>query len=141
MWRLILPIALVILSNIFYHIISKKTPSDANALLSLTVTYGVAAIVSFVIFIISNHSASIGAEVKKLNWTSLALGVVIIGLELGWILAYRAGWDVSKAPLVANTCLAIALVIVGALLFKEHITVRQIIGMIVCIGGLMIVSL
>lgn len=140
MIRLILPIAMVVIANCFYHIVAKKTPTDANAFLSLAVSYGVAALVSIVMFFVGNHSSSLSAEMKKLNWTSLALGVIIIGLELGYILVYRAGWDVSKAPLVANCCLAIALVFIGMFLFKEHITAKQIIGMIICITGLIVVT-
>lgn len=140
MLKMLIPIIIVIVSNCFYHTIAKKTPSDANALLSLTITYGVAAISSFIMFFIGNHGASISDEVKKLNWTSFALGVVIIGLELGYILVYRAGWDVSRAPLIANTCLAVALIFIGFILFKEHITARQIIGIAICIVGLVVVS-
>lgn len=141
MWKIILPIALVILSNCCYHTIAKKTPSDANSLLSLAITYSVAAIISFVIFFIGNHSASITAEIKKLNWTSFALGVVIIGLELGYILVYRAGGDVSKAPLIANCCLAIALIFIGFVVFKESISVKQIIGIIISIIGMIVVTI
>lgn len=140
MLRMILPLAMVIVANCFYNIVTKKTPADSNAFLSLAVSYGVAAVVSIAMFFIGNHSSSLTAEMKKLNWTSLALGVIIIGLELGYILVYRAGWDVSKAPLVANCCLAIALVFIGMFLFKEHITLKQIIGMIICITGLIVVT-
>ncbi len=139
MWQMILPIALVVISNCFYNIVTKKTPENANAFLSLAVTYAVASVMSFVFFFIGNHSA-VSEEIKKLNWTSLALGVVIIGLEFGYILAYRAGWNVSKAPLVANCVLAIALVFIGAILFREQITFRHIIGIAICIAGLVVVT-
>lgn len=140
MWKMILPIAMVIISNCFYHITTKKTPENANAFLSLAVTYGVAALTSLGIFFAGYHNASITAEAKKLNWTSFALGIVIIGLELGYILVYRSGWDVSKAPLIANICLAIALIFIGIIFFKETITIKQIIGIIICIIGLVVVT-
>lgn len=139
MWQLILPIALVVIANCFYHITTKNTPAGANAFLSLAVTYAVASVLSFVFFLIGNHSA-LTEEAKKLNWTSFALGLIIIGLELGYILVYRSGWNVSKAPLVANCALAIALVFIGAFVFREHITFRQIVGMAVCMVGLVIVT-
>lgn len=141
MWKIILPLAMVVLSNTFYHFISKKTPSNSNALLSLAVTYSVAAIFTFVMFIIGNHGSTITAELKKLNWTSFALGVVIVGLELGWLLAYRAGGDVSKAPLIANCTLAIVLVFVGLVFFKETISAKEIIGMLICMAGMIIVTI
>lgn len=141
MWKMILPIALVVLSNCFYHIVTKKTPSDANAFLSLAITYGVAGLISFLVFIFGYHNSALTTEMKKLNWSSFALGVIIIGLELGYILVYRAGWDVSRAPLFANVCLAIALVFIGFFVFKETITLRQIIGMAICIVGLVVVTI
>lgn len=140
MLKMILPIALLVLSNTFYNITQKKTPANANAFLSLAVTYAVAGIVSLLIFFIGYRGAAVSEELKKLNWTSFALGVIIIGLEFGYILAYRAGWDVSRAPLVANCCLAVVLVFVGIFVFRESVTVKQIIGMAVCVTGLVIVT-
>lgn len=140
MFKMILPIALLVLSNTFYNITQKKTPADANAFLSLAVTYAVAGVACLLIFLIGYREASFSEELKKLNWTSLALGVIIIGLEFGYILAYRAGWDVSRAPLVSNCCLAVVLVFVGIFVFRESVTVKQIIGMAVCVTGLVIVT-
>lgn len=140
MLKMILPIGLIIISNCFYNIVAKKTPNDTSAFLSLGITYTVAAAISFAAFFIGRHNTSIHDELKKLNWTSLVLGIVIVGIEMGYILAYRAGWDVSKAPLISNICLAIALVIIGFLLFGEAITIRHIIGMIICFIGLVVIS-
>lgn len=141
MFKMIIPIALVIISNCFYNIVTKKTPESANAFLSLSVTYFAAAVFSFIAFFIGKGNASFPEELKKLNWTSLVLGIVIVVLELGYILAYRAGWDVSKAPLVANTCLAIALIFIGKFVFGEMITAKHIVGMIICFIGLTVVTI
>ena len=140
MLKMILPIALLVLSNTFYNITQKKTPADANAFLSLAVTYAVAAAACLIIFFVGYRTPSVSEEFKKLNWTSFVLGIVIIGLEFGYILAYRAGWDVSKAPLVSNCCLAVVLVFVGIFVFREKVTPKQMIGMAVCISGLVIVT-
>lgn len=140
MLKMIIPIAMLVLTNTFYNITQKKTPADANAFLSLAVTYTVAAAVCFIIFFAGHRAPTLSEELKKLNWTSFALGVIIIGLEFGYILAYRAGWDISKAPLVANCCLAVVLVFVGIIVFREKVSVKQIIGMAVCITGLVIVT-
>ncbi len=140
MLKMIIPIAMLVLTNTFYNITQKKTPADANAFLSLAVTYTVAAAVCFIIFFAGHRAPILSEELKKLNWTSFALGVIIIGLEFGYILAYRAGWDISKAPLVANCCLAVVLVFVGMIVFREKVSVKQIIGMAVCITGLVIVT-
>lgn len=140
MLKMFLPIALVVASNCFYNITTKKTPENANAFLSLAVTYAVAAVISFIIFFIGYRDTTLSAELKKLNWTAFALGAIIIGLELGYILIYRAGWDVSRAPLVANCCLAIALIFIGMIFFKEKITLKQIVGIVISLVGMVIVT-
>ena len=80
-------------------------------------------------------------ELSKVNWTSIVLGIAIVGLELGYIFMYRAGWKVSSGALVANICLAIALIFVGAILYGENITVKQVLGILVCIVGLFLINL
>lgn len=139
MWNYIWPIGLVVLANIFYNITTKSTPPDVNAFLSLTVTYLVAAVCSFVLYLCQSGQ-KISVAFEKLNWTSYALGIVIIGVEVGYIYAYRAGWKVNTGSLVANITLACVLLVIGFLLYKETITLRQIIGIFVCIGGLLLIT-
>jgi multidrug transporter EmrE-like cation transporter len=83
----------------------------------------------------------LGAEVRKLNWASVGLGAVIVGLELGFLLAYRAGWNISVASLVANTTVALLLIPVGLLFFKEELSAVNILGIILAIAGLVLVNL
>ena len=66
--------------------------------------------------------------------------VTVVGLELGYIFIYRAGWKVSVASLVANIALACLLVVVGVLLYKEVLTLRQVAGMGLCVAGLLLIS-
>jgi uncharacterized membrane protein len=139
MWNYIWPIGLVVLTNIFYNIITKSTPSNTNAFLSLTITYIVAGVCSFAMYLLQGDQ-KLPAAFEKLNWTSYALGVVIVGLEIGYIYAFRAGWKVNTASLVANITLACVLVVVGFLLYKETLTIRQVIGIFVCIGGLFLIT-
>lgn len=140
MWYMLWPIALVVLSNVFYNIVTKTTPSDGNAFLSLTVTYFVAALCAFVLYWVSGDRSGLAQDFAKLNWTALALGIVVVGLEFGYIHVYRAGWNVNTAPLVANICLACALLVVGFVVFKETLSLRQILGFAVCVGGLILIT-
>ena len=137
---MILPVALVVICNVFYNLCTKYTPEQANPFLSLTVTYIVAAIVSFFAFCLSGQIQNIGAEMAKLNRYSFILGLSVIGLEVGYIYMYRAGWKISTGSLVANISLACILIFVGILLFKEHITLKQMIGIGVCIVGLILIT-
>ena len=46
----------------------------------------------------------------------------------------------GKHCVIANIALACVLVFVGMLLYKETITLRQIIGMLVCAAGLYLIG-
>jgi drug/metabolite transporter (DMT)-like permease len=134
-------IALTVLSNVLYHVLQKLIPSNVNPLLSLAVTYLVAATATLLLMPLFPLQGALGAEVRKLNWASVGLGAVIVGLELGFLLAYRAGWNISIASLVANTTVALLLLPVGLLLFKEELSAVNILGIVLAIAGLVLVNL
>jgi len=140
MWYMVWPILLVVCANAFYNICAKSTPGGINAFASLSVTYLVATVLSIIMFFITANQKSLVAEISKANWTSLVLGVSVIALEFGYISIYRAGWKVSIASLVANIALACVLLVLGLLLYKETISLRQFVGMIVCVIGLFLIS-
>ncbi|MBQ5348964.1 MAG: hypothetical protein IIU54_04200, partial [Phascolarctobacterium sp.] len=73
------------------------------------------------------------------NWSALALGIAIVGLEFGYICIYRAGWKIGVASLVANISLACVLLLVGLFVYKEVITLKQLLDMGICAIGLMLI--
>ncbi len=134
------PIALIVCSNLFYNVAAKATPSGANAFASLVVTYVAAAICALLLMRFQTGSFS-PENFKGINWTAILLAASIIGLEIGYILAYRAGWNISVCSLVANITLAVLLVIVGVLFYRENISPKQVGGMVLCLGGLLLLNL
>jgi uncharacterized membrane protein len=134
-------IALTILSNLLYHLFQKVIPGNVNPMVSLAVTYLVAATATLLLLPMFPVQGTLGAELRKVNWASVALGGVIVGLELGFLLAYRAGWNLNLANLVSNTTVAILLIPLGLLLFKEHLSPLNILGVILAIAGLVLVNL
>ena len=141
MWDVVIPIFIIVLSNCFYHVCSKSTPANLNAFGALMVTYLTAAVVTAIFFICMVKPENVLLELVKINWTSIVLGIVIVGLEAGYIFAYRAGGNVNTTPLIANTTLAIALIIIGAVLFKEGISFKQIIGIFLCLIGMIVINI
>ena len=140
MWNMFWPIALVVLANTVYNISTKSTPENANAFLSLAVTYLAASAGALILFFLGKERGGIGQELSNLNWTAIALAASVLALEYGYIMIYRAGWQVSNASIVANISLACVLVFVGLFLYRESITLRQLIGMAVCCVGLILIT-
>ncbi len=141
MWSMLYPIMIIVFSNILYNICTKSTPGEVNAFATLSITYLIAAAVSFATFFITSKGKNILTEFGKTNWTTFVLGVVIVGLELGYILAYRNGWAMNTASVTANITLAVALIFVAMIFYKEKITAKQIAGIILCGGGLVLINI
>ena len=141
MWNLIWPILVVILSNTFYNICMKSMPNDVNPFGALMVTYIVSAIITAIIFVFMVKPSNVVFELSKVNLTSIVLALVLVGLEVGYVFVYRAGWSVSTASVVANIGLACVLLVVGFFLYKENVSIKQIIGIFVCMFGLVLINL
>lgn len=136
MFEFIWPLALVVLSNVFYQVCTKSVPKGMNPLASLTITYSVGAVASLLLFFALNKKANLIEEYRQVNFAPFLLGIVIVGLEVGYIYAYKAGWPVSTAQIVQAAVLAVILIFVGGVFYKESITWNKIVGIAICLVGL-----
>lgn len=141
MMNYVWPLALIILSNVMYQVCTKSVPNEMNPFASLTVTYIIGAVVAFLLYFVLNKNVDILVEYRKLNWAPIVLGIVIVGLEAGYIYAYKAGWTISTAQIIQAAILAVILIFVGYFAYKEALTWNKIVGIIVCLAGLTLINL
>lgn len=140
MFSYVWPIALVVLSNTVYQICAKSVPNGMNPFASLTITYLVGAAASGILFIALGTEGNLVKEYGKLNWAPFVLGIVIVGLEVGWIYAYKAGWQVSTGFIIQSAFLAAALLLVGYFLYHEALTWNKLVGVAICLIGLVFIN-
>ncbi len=134
------PIALVVLANTVYQVCAKSVPDAMNPLASLTITYAVGAVFSLALYLLLNRGGNLLREYSRVNWAPFVLGLAIVGLEVGFIYAYKAGWTVSTASIVQSAFLAVALIAVGFLLYREAITWNKVVGIVICLIGLVFIN-
>ena len=134
------PLILIVTANTAYQICAKSVPQNIDPYLSLIITYLMAALGSAVLFFAMSRDVNVLTELGKLNWASFVFGLVLVGLEVGFIFAYRAGWQVSTLSIVQSAFLAITLIVVGFLLYKESITWSKVIGVVIVLVGLYFIN-
>ena len=134
------PIVLAVCADIVYQISAKSTPETLNPFASLTITYLIGAAISLVIFYITSAGGNFIAELKQITWTAFALGLAIVGLEAGSIYMYKVGWNMNTGYLVKSIILALALIVVGYILYKEQVSGTKIAGIAVCLLGLFLIN-
>jgi len=139
-FNLVWPISLVIISNVFYQICAKSVPNNMNAFASLTITYLVGAVICLILYYTIGKGTNILSEISKTNFAPIVLGITIVGLEVGFIFAYKAGWQISTASIVQGSALAIILIVVGFVLYKEQITWNKLLGILICLVGIFFIN-
>lgn len=132
------PLLLVVASSVGYQVGLKEVSDIEDPMASLTVTYLAASVVSFVIYFFQ----SLGKEsflrgVLSVSLSAIGLGLAIVGIEVGTLFMYRAGWAVNVAFVVANSLIVAALILTGFLLYKEKLTLRQVIGVGISLAGIL----
>lgn len=135
-----LPVLVIVGSNAFYDISAKSFPSMLNPQAGLTAVYLIAGAIALIIFFITSETKNFIGEIRKVNWAVFLLAAGCTGIDLGYILLFRAGWKISYGSLVCNIALGISMIIVGVLLYREKITKDRLIGISVCLVGLVLIN-
>lgn len=139
-WSMFIPVGIIVFSNVFYHLSMKSTPANINTFASLVVTYAIASFSSLAMYFITVKNPSLMNEYQHLTWSSVVLGISVIGLEFGFILMYKMGWAISAGEIVAASLLAVVLLFVGYFLYDEPINLQKIAGIVICLSGLYLLS-
>ena len=132
------PLLLVVASSVGYQVGLKEVSGIGDPMASLTVTYLAASVVSFVIYFFQSlGKESFLRSVLSVNLSAIGLGLAIVGIEVGTLFMYRAGWAVDVAFVVANSLIVAALMQTGFLLYKEKLTLRQLFGVGISLAGIL----
>ena len=68
------------------------------------------------------------------------MAVAIVLIELGFLLAYRAGATLSSAFVLSASVVTAALLIIGMMAFKEAVSLKQFAGLVLCLAGIWLLS-
>ena len=134
----ILSFVLLVLSIITYQISQKYVPDSLNPWHVFFWVYTIAAIICLTFSLSSGKSPL--ETIKQTNWAVWLLGLVVVGIELGFLLAFRAGWRASTLGLTSSITVALVMVPVGLLLFKEKLSPINLLGGLICVVGLALLS-
>jgi hypothetical protein len=132
-------ISMTILANIVYHMCAKNS-GPAHPLTSLAVAYSVSLLSCLLLYPLFTQRLNVFSEVGAVNWTGPTLGIAIVLLECGFILAYRFGWKLSNAALFSNVLVSILLIPIAIFFFSTSPTPKNIAGAVLAVGGLFLMA-
>src|SRR5216684_2371423 len=113
------PFALAVAGMLFYHLAQKSIPREMNPFHATIIAYAIGIGLCFVCAFAYPGKRSI--------------------IGLGFLLAYPAGWKIGVAAVANNVAVTAMLIPIGILVFKDHLSLRNMIGLIFCVLGLVLV--
>lgn len=134
--------AIAILGLTVYQLVMKSAPAGVNPWWLLTAAYLIAAAVCLPAGFVWKYTFSPGEIAPNtthlLPAALIALAVILI--EIGYLLVYRAGWNISVAPGVAQAFTLSSLLVVGLIFFDEKITILKLAGIVLAVGGVLLLT-
>lgn len=131
------PIGLIVFCSTAYQVGVKEISTGIHPLTALVLTYLSASFASFILyFFLATTGENRKKEIFSWNPSALGLGFSIVGIELGVVYMYRAGWTVQTSFILTNSLIVAALMAAGALFYKEKLKLRQLAGVVLTLAGI-----
>jgi uncharacterized membrane protein len=135
-----LPIAMILFGGVLYQVSQKAISKEVFPIHAIIIAYLAGIIVCALFAFFVSTDSSFGQAIKESNWAVYTVGIGAAFIEIGFLLAYRMGWNLSSTSLMVNIAIAILLIPVGIVLFKENLSVSQSVGIALCIIGLILLA-
>ena len=132
--------AIAIIGAIGYQYFVKLVPAEINPVVSIIGAYLSVLILSLVLLPLFPAEGGLIKHFRQLNWVQLAIAVSVLLLELGFLLMYRYGWNLSTGNLVTGVIINIILVTLGVVLLGEKVSIVNAIGIVISILGVTLIG-
>ncbi len=135
-----LPLLLTVSGGLLYHVGIKSVSTSANPFVALFVPAAVLAVGYAVCALTISAGGASLAVARGAGWSILAVAVGAVLIELGFLWAYRQGWELSRAALTTTVSVTLLLAVSGLVLFRERLSPGNVLGIMFCIAGLILMT-
>jgi drug/metabolite transporter (DMT)-like permease len=135
----VLSMVVLVLSAATYQLAAKFIPHTLSPWHVLTIVYVIGVVLSVIAGFIDSSEKTLWETFRTSNWAVFVLGVAVVGIEAGYLLAFRSGWKLNVTGVFSNAAAAVLLLPIGVLILKERMTTLNIVGVFVAIVGLYLI--
>jgi len=133
-------ILLVIASQVVYQLAVKAVPRESNPFSVLIIVYGIAMLTCIALAPFAGKAVVIADAKRLFGWPSCLLALSVVGIEVGYLLAYRSGWTLGVTYAVTSVATVALLAVIGTAWFGELIDTRRVLGLaLALLGGWLVV--
>src|SRR5258708_32239893 len=117
-----LPFFLTVAGMLFYHLSQKFIPKGMNPFLATAIAYMAGIVVCVVCAFTYPGNRSLVSALKESNWAVYVVCIAAACIEVGFMLAYRAGWRIGGAAVSTNVASTAMLGPIGLIIFKDQLS-------------------
>ena len=131
-----LSITLVVVACVAYQLAQRSMSAAANPFAMVALVYALGILACFALAPLAGRPIGI-ADVQLLrDWPPWLLGASVVGIEIGYLLVYRAGWSLGASVGITYTLTIVTLAVIGAVFFAEQASPRRVAGLLFALAGL-----
>jgi len=123
-----------------YQYFVKQIPASINPVVSVLGIYFAVLAMGLILLPFVPPEGGLVRHIRQLNWTQLAVAGSVMLIELGFLLMYRSGWNLSTGNLVTGIFVNIILVSLGVWILGEKVNLFNAVGIILSIIGVTLIS-
>ena len=131
---------IAVLGAVGYQYSVKKVPASINPIVSVLGSYVVVLILGFTLLPFFPAEGGLGAQVRQLNWTQLAIAGSVLLIELGFLLMFRYGWNLGTGNLVTGVVINVVLLALGVGVLGERVSWVNAVGIVICVVGVALIG-
>ncbi len=131
---------LAVLGGLGYQFFIKRVPVTLNPLVNVVSIYLVVIILCTILLPLFPLEGGLRKHLSQLSWLQLALAISVTMIELGFLLMYRYGWNLSTGNLITSVFINVALVVIGIALLSEKLNAINLVGIALSIVGVALIS-
>ncbi len=131
---------LAILGAVGYQYFVKRVPTTLNPIVSIIGIYVSVLLLSAILLPFFPPAGGLPGQFQRLGWVQLGIAGSVILVELGYLLMYRSGWNLSSGSLITGVVINMALLGLGLTLFGEKVSTVNLLGILLSILGVALIG-
>lgn len=137
--RFLAPLVIIV-GGLLYQFSQKSIAHGLNAYFVIIIAYLAGIVLCLICQWLYPAEGSLTQAVRKANWAVYGVGAGAVLVEIGFLLAYRQGWQISVTSMLVNMVISLVLVPVGLLVYREKISGWNALGIAFYLAGLLLIS-
>jgi drug/metabolite transporter (DMT)-like permease len=129
-----------VLGGLSYQSFVKRVPVTLNPLVNVVAVYIAVIVLCVALLPLFPLEGGLVKHLRQLSWLQPALAVSVTMTELGFLLMYRYGWNLSTGNLVTGVFINVVLVVIGIGLLGEKLNIINLIGIALSILGVALIG-